>query len=269
MSSGVTDFSPVETIGATRTNLAGRVRRRKRQMSSALAALLLVSAGAVAVAVQMGRPGNSPARQVAARGANGSPSTNAGAGGASTSALAVSPGAASTPGAPSTPGALGASTGISTTPPVKTVPSPSSVPGGPQATTVLAPTTTATTPTTVPGVTSTSTAIASAGSQVRGTVLFSPTCPVERVPPDPACAPRPGPAHIQLVRADGTIAAQGDAGSGGQFAISVAPGSYGVQAESSPAAPGIGRSCTASPAQVIVKSEAGSTVAVSCDTGIR
>ena len=38
------------------------------------------------------------------------------------------------------------------------------------------------------------------GSEVRGTVVFSPVCPVECDPPDPACAPRPGPATVELAR---------------------------------------------------------------------
>ncbi len=105
-------------------------------------------------------------------------------------------------------------------------------------------------------------------SAVRGTVAFSPTCPVERVPPDPACAPKPGAAHIQLLRADGTVAAEGDAGSDGQFLIDVAPGSYSVRA-TPPTPLTIGRGCTADPAQLTVTQGAVNSTAVSCDTGIR
>lgn len=102
-----------------------------------------------------------------------------------------------------------------------------------------------------------------------GTVLFGPVCPVERFPPDPACAPRPGAAHIQLARADGTVAAQGDAGSDGRFALTVTPGRYTVNAASGPPAPAVGRGCAATPAQVALAAGATATVAVSCDTGIR
>jgi hypothetical protein len=100
-------------------------------------------------------------------------------------------------------------------------------------------------------------------------VTFSPTCPVEQIPPDPACAPRPGPAHIELVRADGSVAAQGDAGANGQFAITVAPGTYAVHATTLPGSAAIGRGCTATPASVRVTPAAGADVTVSCDTGIR
>ncbi|MDQ6617922.1 MAG: hypothetical protein M3083_25055 [Actinomycetota bacterium] len=65
------------------------------------------------------------------------------------------------------------------------------------------------------------------------------------------------------------MAAEGDAGSNGHFALLVAPGSYTVAAKSSPATAGIGRGCTANPAQVTANPGAVSSVAVSCDTGIR
>ncbi len=105
------------------------------------------------------------------------------------------------------------------------------------------------------------------GSMVRGTVRFSPVCPVERIPPDPDCAPRPGPADVELVRPDGTIAAASRAGDDGAFAIPAAPGRYAVRA--SVAGPGIGRGCLADPAEVTLEPDSSTTVSVSCDTGIR
>jgi hypothetical protein len=210
--------------------LEDQLRRRKRQLASGLAALVLVSAGLVAF--QVSRPGNSsPRQEMAAQGENGSPSATEAASGTVTSGVAASP--------------------------------PPTLRGSSQTTTITVPTTT---PTTAAGATS-STTIASNGSQVRGMVLFGPTCPVERVPPDSACAPRPGPAHIQLLRTDGTVAAQGYAGSSGQFAISVAPGTYTVIAESTTSDPG--RGCSANPATVTVSPMAASTIDISCDTGIR
>jgi hypothetical protein len=256
LTSDAARFSPVETMGATRDQVIGRVRRRKRQVSLGLAAVLLVAAGAVAL--QMGRPGDSP-RQVAAIGGDGSASTASGttatgSGDPGPSGVSVSPGAV----------------GVVVTPTVGVVVvPPSSVPGAPRGTTLPAPATTITTPTTSPGVTSVPTTTASTGSQVGGTVLFGPTCPVEQNPPNPACAPRPGPAHIQPVRINATVAAQGDAGSDGQFAISVAPGTYLVQAQSTSSTGGIGRGCTVTPAEVSVAPDTRTTVAVSCDTGIR
>jgi hypothetical protein len=107
-----------------------------------------------------------------------------------------------------------------------------------------------------------------AAAAVRGSVLFGPTCPVEHAPPDPTCAPRPGAAHIRLVRVDGTVAAAADAGSDGRFLIDVTPGTYTVSA--TPAGSGtIGRGCSATPAQVTVARGDVATVSVACDTGIR
>ncbi len=86
------------------------------------------------------------------------------------------------------------------------------------------------------------------------------------MPPLPSCGPRPGPAQIQLVRPNGSVAATGAAGTSGDFAIAVAPGTYTVRATASGA---IGRGCSVTPAQVDVALGATVTVAVSCDTGIR
>ena len=104
-------------------------------------------------------------------------------------------------------------------------------------------------------------------SGVRGTVHFSPVCPVERVPPDPACAPRAGPADIELVGPDGAVAASARAGDDGAFVLPAAPGRYTLRA--SAAGPGIGGGCRAEPEEVTVEPGGEITVAVSCDTGIR
>lgn len=144
-------------------------------------------------------------------------------------------------------------------------------------TTISTPTVAAGGTTTVPAMSSTTSPITSlttskttpagAGSEVKGTVLFSPVCPVERIPPDPQCTPRPGAADIQLVWANGNLAAQGRAGPDGQFSVVVAPGSYVVRA--SAPAPGPGRGCQVDPEQVTVIAGAVATVVVRCDTGIR
>ncbi len=119
----------------------------------------------------------------------------------------------------------------------------------------------------VTAVTTSTTTSAGADAVVKGTVLFSPVCPVERIPPDPQCAPRPGVADIRLVRPNGTVAAQGRAGSDGHFSVVVAPGSYAIRATAP--APGPGTGCQVEPAQVAVVARAVALVAVRCDTGIR
>lgn len=104
-------------------------------------------------------------------------------------------------------------------------------------------------------------------SSVRGTVMFSPVCPVEQTPPDARCSPKPGPADVTIVHGDGTLAGTGHAGADGGFQIAVEPGRYSVQA--SPAPIGVGKGCSASPSSVVVITGAISVVAVTCDTGIR
>jgi len=39
---------------------------------------------------------------------------------------------------------------------------------------------------------------------VRGRVILSPVCPVEKMPPDPACAPRPYQTTVEAFLIDGT-----------------------------------------------------------------
>ena len=104
-------------------------------------------------------------------------------------------------------------------------------------------------------------------AEVRGTVLFSPVCPVETDPPDPACAPRPGPATVELARADGIVVAQDRAGDDGQFSMTVPPGDYAVHAFGPDAA--VGGGCQPDPPEITVTPETSTTVTVSCDTGIR
>lgn len=133
-------------------------------------------------------------------------------------------------------------------------------------------TTTATPATTTPVTTSPprparTTTPSPTGSGIEGTVRFGPVCPVERIPPDPACAPRPGAAVIRLVGTDGQLRATGEAGADGRFSIPVAPGDYAVTATAS--APSPGRGCQADPAQVTVVAGSFTSVSVLCDTGIR
>jgi hypothetical protein len=65
------------------------------------------------------------------------------------------------------------------------------------------------------------------------------------------------------------VAAQGNAGSDGTFAIPVAPGSYSVVAHALATSSAIGRGCTTNPPDVTVTPGRVQDVAVSCDTGIR
>jgi hypothetical protein len=101
---------------------------------------------------------------------------------------------------------------------------------------------------------------------VRGTVTAGPTCPVERDPPDPACAARPvGGAVLVFTDAGGTGVARATSAADGTFSVELAPGAYRVTAE-----PVDGLMGTPEPIEVEV--EAGQPMMdlqVSYDTGIR
>lgn len=243
--SGADEFVPGAPLGATRDEVVGRVRRRHRQLASLAATAVAIVVVAGVVVSGIGRSPGSSSRLVVAGGAGRSagstvpPTTSVGPAGTSASSSTIASGAAlgSTTSPPTTRLAVPLSTSVPPTTFVTTVPTTTTVPS-------------------------------SFGSSVQGNVTFSPTCPVERIPPDPACAARPGPAHIQLVR-NGSVAAEGDAGANGLFVIAVAPGGYDVVATTLPGSGAIGRGCTATPSHVVVNAGVTSPVAVSCDTGIR
>ncbi|MEO8638678.1 MAG: carboxypeptidase-like regulatory domain-containing protein [Chloroflexota bacterium] len=100
---------------------------------------------------------------------------------------------------------------------------------------------------------------------VRGTVTAGPTCPVETIPADPACAPRPvAGAVLVFTGGDGHEVKRVTSAADGSFAIELPPGVYGVMAQ---AVEGL----MATPAPMEVEVEAGppTELQVSYDTGIR
>jgi len=101
---------------------------------------------------------------------------------------------------------------------------------------------------------------------VHGTVTAGPTCPVERVPPDPVCAPRPVVgAVLVFTDADGTEVTRATSAADGTFRVELAPGSYRVTAE-----PVDGLMGTPAPMDVEVGAgEPMTELQVSYDTGIR
>jgi hypothetical protein len=100
---------------------------------------------------------------------------------------------------------------------------------------------------------------------VLGTVTAGPTCPVETIPADPACAPRPVAGAV-LVFSDpgGHEVKRVSSAEDGSFSVELPPGVYGVMAQ---AVEGL----MATPAPMEVKVEAGppTELQVSYDTGIR
>ncbi|HVB19731.1 MAG TPA: hypothetical protein VNF51_00370 [Candidatus Paceibacterota bacterium] len=101
-------------------------------------------------------------------------------------------------------------------------------------------------------------------SGVRGTISLGPTCPVERIPPDPACADKPYATAIAVYRAGSSSPfIIGNSNTTGAFSLTLPPGSYTLNAGNGTMLP----RCT--PVNVIVVSAAYATTSISCDTGIR
>lgn len=97
-----------------------------------------------------------------------------------------------------------------------------------------------------------------------GTVLISPTCPVERIPTLPECAPKP---YITEVTAfDETsfeVVASTKTSQAGNFEFNLLPGSYTIRAKSGQIYP----RCEEKAVRLLEKST--SSLTISCDSGIR
>ncbi len=63
---------------------------------------------------------------------------------------------------------------------------------------------------------------------VRGTVSIGPTCPVQRIPPDPNCVDRPYKAELAIVNKYGYPAGKVISGADGKFEQSLPPGEYTI-----------------------------------------
>ncbi|MDO8562941.1 MAG: hypothetical protein Q7S25_03750 [Candidatus Limnocylindria bacterium] len=98
---------------------------------------------------------------------------------------------------------------------------------------------------------------------IEGRVLAGPTCPVQRIPPDPGCADRPIAIALEVVSGSGSVVARTESGSDGVFRIAVAPGRYTVRS-------GAGRPLPAlRPTPVEVPATGWVTLELQADTGIR
>lgn len=101
-------------------------------------------------------------------------------------------------------------------------------------------------------------------SGVQGNVLLGPTCPVQRMPPDPQCADRPYATAITVYRAGSTSAfIIGNSDASGAFQFSLPPGSYTLTATGGTMLP------RCSSVDVTVSLNAYTTTTISCDMGIR
>ena len=101
-------------------------------------------------------------------------------------------------------------------------------------------------------------------SGISGTVTTSPTCPVETIPREPGCEPRPYAVAINILKSGSTeILKTIQSGSDGKFSVELNPGSYILRAGNT----GIFPRCEE--LAVEVKSGKYTMAEMSCDTGIR
>ncbi len=64
-------------------------------------------------------------------------------------------------------------------------------------------------------------------SGIAGVVVIGPTCPVQKIPPDPNCADKPYQATINVKSADGTKQISSfTSGTDGKFSADLSPGTY-------------------------------------------
>jgi len=101
---------------------------------------------------------------------------------------------------------------------------------------------------------------------VTGRVLLGPTCPVQRIPPDPNCADKPYQAFVRALAAnspDNAPFATTETDKNGAYKLMLPSGDYVLSAVSGKVFP----RCTA--VNITVKPDLASEIDLYCDTGIR
>ena len=99
-----------------------------------------------------------------------------------------------------------------------------------------------------------------------GTVTTSPTCPVERNPPDPQCAPKPYGVFVDIVHAGyNSVYKTVETSASGEFSAVLEPGSYELHLRSKTAS----RFPVCPVTTVDVVGNKTTFSSISCDTGIR
>jgi hypothetical protein len=103
------------------------------------------------------------------------------------------------------------------------------------------------------------------GTGIAGIATAGPVCPVEQVPPDPGCAPRPVAGAVVVIRdSSGAEAARVTTAANGTFFVELRPGDYVVEPQ-----PAEGLMGAAGPQSVTVVEGVATTVQLGYDTGIR
>lgn len=100
-------------------------------------------------------------------------------------------------------------------------------------------------------------------STLRGLVTLSPICPVERMPPDPQCAPKPYQTKIEAFSSEsGKLIKSTQTGIDGHFTLMLPFGNYRIQA-------GTGTIHPSCPPITLSLKTVTTSIDISCDTGIR
>jgi hypothetical protein len=100
---------------------------------------------------------------------------------------------------------------------------------------------------------------------IRGSANAGPTCPVQRAPPDPSCAPKPVQGAVIVVRdASGAEVDRTVTNAAGSYFSAVGAGTYTVEPQ-----PVAGIMGTPQPQHVVVAARQRATADFAYDTGIR
>ena len=100
--------------------------------------------------------------------------------------------------------------------------------------------------------------------KIIGKVLLGPTCPVERIPPDPNCAPKPYQTTVKVIDySSSALVKETESDAGGNFQTVLPPGKYDVYAGGGSVYP------RCSPQTVEVNTGKVAEITLYCDTGIR
>ena len=101
---------------------------------------------------------------------------------------------------------------------------------------------------------------------VKGQVLLSPTCPVEKIPPEPQCAPKPFQTTVLVILSNSPSSqsyASTQTDGQGNYQINLPAGQYSLQPQGKSPLP----RCETK--DITVAANSSQTVNLSCDTGIR
>lgn len=101
-------------------------------------------------------------------------------------------------------------------------------------------------------------------SGVAGLVSISPTCPVEKVPPEPNCLPKPYRTSIKVTKPDdSSFLIETSSDNNGHYQADLEPGKYEITASSGAAYP------KCEPVMTEVNLNILTRLDISCDSGIR